>query len=199
MENYFNEVFPFFNPLNLEFFPGNRIIDTFSNHFSFYLFNKHSNYNIKSCIQQLDKLAFKSSNSLSSTLIVTDTSIKNNIATIILHIYIYNKSITKTLYYALNIMSSKAELFAIKYSINQAASNNNISKIIVVMNSIYVVRKIFNLEKYIKFWECSSHCNWYLYKVVDTETKSFKLILLLSSKLSWNFSNKTEYNDLIKK
>ena len=42
MDNWFNEVFPFFNPLNPEFRPDNRIIDYFSNHFSFYLYNKKS-------------------------------------------------------------------------------------------------------------------------------------------------------------
>ena len=35
MDNHFNEVFPFFNPINLEFSPSNRIIDTHTKHFSF--------------------------------------------------------------------------------------------------------------------------------------------------------------------
>ena len=48
----------------------------------------------------------------------------------------------KTLYHTLNVMSTKAELFAIRCGINQAANNNNISKIIVITDSIYVVKKI---------------------------------------------------------
>ena len=43
MDNRFNEIFPSFDPLNPEFCPGNRIIDNFSNHFSFHLFAKSSN------------------------------------------------------------------------------------------------------------------------------------------------------------
>ena len=50
MDNCFNEVFPFFDPLNPELFPSNRIIDTCSNHFYFHLFNKYTSQNIKSHI-----------------------------------------------------------------------------------------------------------------------------------------------------
>ena len=142
MNNCFNEVFPSFDPLNLEFSSGNRIIDTFSNHFSFHLFNKYISQNIKSYIQQLDKLAFKSSDFLLSALVITDASIKNNIATFILYIHIYNKPITKTLYHTLNITSTEAEIFAIRCSINQVANNNDISKIIIVTDSIYIAKKI---------------------------------------------------------
>jgi len=38
--NRVNECFPSFNPLNLEFSPGFRVIDNFSDHISFNLFNK---------------------------------------------------------------------------------------------------------------------------------------------------------------
>ena len=48
MDNCFNEVFPSFDPLNPEFALGCRIIDNFSSHFSFNLFSKHSNDNLKS-------------------------------------------------------------------------------------------------------------------------------------------------------
>ena len=50
MENCFNKVFPSFDPINPEFYSGNRIIDTHANHFSFHLFNKYISYNIKSRI-----------------------------------------------------------------------------------------------------------------------------------------------------
>ena len=43
-----------------------------------------------------------------------DTSAKNNVVTSIAHIYVYNKLITKTLHYTLNVTSTEAELFAIK-------------------------------------------------------------------------------------
>ena len=38
--NRINECFPSFNPLNLEFFPGLRVIDNFSDCISFNIFNK---------------------------------------------------------------------------------------------------------------------------------------------------------------
>jgi len=208
IENYFNEVFPSFDPINPEFYPGNRIIDTHANHFSFHLFNKHINHNIKSCIQELDKIAIESLDNLSSALIVTDDSIKINVATSITHIHICDKLITKTLYHALNISSTEAKLFVIRCGINQATNIGNIFKIIVVMDLIHMVEKIFdpsshlfqkhlasilkNLqtffschpENHIKFWECVSCCNWHLHKVIDIETKSFKPTPIFPSKLS---------------
>ena len=46
MDNWFNEVFPSFNPLNLEFKPGDRIIDCFL--IVFHLFSKSSDCLFKS-------------------------------------------------------------------------------------------------------------------------------------------------------
>lgn len=48
----------------------------------------------------------------------------------------------------------------------------------------------------IKFWECPSHCNWFLHKVIGIETKLFNPIPLFPSKSSWNFSKKKECNEL---
>jgi len=183
MENHFNKVLLSFDLINPKFFPSNKIIDTHANHFSFHLFNKHISHNIKSRIQELNKIAFESLNILSSALVVTDASIKNNVAMSITHIHIHDKPITKTLYYALNITSTEAKLFSIRCGINQVTNNSTISKIIVVMDSIHVVQEIFDLsshpfqkhllsilkdlqtfffchpENHIKFWKCPSHCN----------------------------------------
>ena len=73
-----------------------------------------------------------------------NASIKNNIATSISHIYIHDKPVIKTLHHAVNITSTKAELFTIRCSINQATIHDDISKIIVVTNLIHTVRKIFD-------------------------------------------------------
>ena len=120
MDNRFNKVFPFFDPLNPEFKPGNRIINSFSNYFSFHLFSKSNNHLFKNHIQQLDNLAIETSNTLSNTLMVTDASIKNNVALSIVHIHVHNRPVIKTLHHAINITSTEAEFFAIRYSINQA-------------------------------------------------------------------------------
>jgi len=118
IENYFNEVFLFFNPINLEFYLGNRIIDTHANCFSFYLLNKCISYNIKSHVQELNKIAIELLDNPSSALIVTDASVKDNVATSIVYIHVHDKLIMKTLYHTLNITSTEAKLFAIRCSIN---------------------------------------------------------------------------------
>ena len=144
-DNRFNEVFPFFVPFHLKFSPSNRVIDIFSNCFSFNLFSKQKDDSLKTHIYQLNSLAIESSSVSSYALVIMDTSIKNNIATSISHIHIHNKPVTKTLYHVVHIMSTEAKLFTIRCGINQATSHNEISKIIVITNSIYVVRKIFDL------------------------------------------------------
>ena len=49
----------------------------------------------------------------------------------------------------------------------------------------------------IKFWKCPSHLNWSLHKMVDKETKVFNPVPLFSSKMSWDFSKKSECNDIL--
>jgi len=120
MENWFNKVFPSFDPLNPGFKPGDRIIDCFSNRFSFHLFRKNSDRLFKSCIQQLNNLAIESSNTPSNTLMVMDASVKNNMASSITHVHIHNKLIIKMLHHTVNVTSMEAEFFTIRCGINQA-------------------------------------------------------------------------------
>jgi len=121
------------------------------------------------------------SDSPSTTLVISDASIKNSVAPFITHIHIKDRPITKTLHHALNVTSTKAKLVAIRYGINQATNYNFISTIIIVMDSIYMAKKIFDPfshpfqkhavsilrelcsffshhpDNYIEFWECPSH------------------------------------------
>ena len=143
MDNCFNEVYPSFNPLHPELLPGNRIIDTFSDYFFFHPFSKCKN-NIKEQIQKLDNLAIESSESPASALVITDTSIKNNIIMSITHIHIHDHLISKILYYTMNVMSTEAKLFAVRCGINQAINTDNISKVKVITDSLHSVKKIFN-------------------------------------------------------
>ena len=156
MDNCFNEVFPSFDLLNPKFSPGDRIIYCFPNCFYFYLFSKSKDQHFKSHIQQLDNLAIESSNTPSNTLIVMDVSVKNNIAFSIVHVHIHNKPIIKMLHHTSNITSTEAEFFTIRCGINQATHLHSISKIIVVMDSIHVAKKIFDplshsLQKHVAF------------------------------------------------
>ena len=140
MDNCFNENFPLFDPLNSKFSPGYRIINTFSSCFSFHSFSKCNEDSLKSHVHRLNELAIESSNNPSHALVITDTSIKNNIATSISHMHIYNKPITKTLHHVVNVSSIEAKLFAIRCSINQSTNSSGISKIIVVTNSIHTMK-----------------------------------------------------------
>jgi len=89
-------------------------------------------------------MIIESSNSSSTAIVVIDTSIKNNITISILYMHTYNNPIVKTVHHAVHVTSTEAELFAIKYSINQASNRNSISKIIIITNFIYAAKKIFN-------------------------------------------------------
>jgi len=179
MANRFNKSFSSFSPLHSEFSPRHRIIDNFSDCFSFNVCEKGKND--KYHAYQLDKMVLESSSSSSTTIIASDASIKNNVATLILHTHMYNRLIIKMIHHAVHVTSTEAELFAIRCSINQASNFDNMSKIIVVTNSIHVAKKIFKLSVHpyqiqsaailsnlhsffehhennsIKFWKCPSH------------------------------------------
>ena len=69
--------------------------------------------NIKKYMKNLDEVMFKVFSNLSSTIVVLDASIQNQVATSISHIYFFNKPVVKTLHRTINITTAKAKLFAI--------------------------------------------------------------------------------------
>jgi len=142
MANQFNKCFLSFTHLDLEFFPGRRVIDNFSEHISFNIYRKGNND--KLCKQELNEMVLENSSSSSIAIIVSDASIKNNVATSIAHIHAFNKPLVKTIHYAVHVTSTEAELFAIRCGINQSLSVNNIFKIVVITDSIHVVKKVFD-------------------------------------------------------
>jgi len=180
MNNRFNEVFSFFDPFNKEFTLGYRLIDVFLNCFSFHTPNKQNDTNLKVYIQSLNNIALNSSLELSIVLVMSDISIKNYVTIAIAHIHIHNKQVIKTIHHVINITSTEAELFAIRCGINQATNLQDIRKIVVIMDSIHLAKKIFdylshpfqvymasisnelrrffsiNINNTIKFWECPS-------------------------------------------
>ena len=79
-------------------------------------------------------------------LIIIDTSIKNNIVTLVSHIYRGQEVITKSVYYAMNVTSMEAELFSIRYRINHAVQLQDIICIIVITNAITAAKWIFDLS-----------------------------------------------------
>ena len=144
----------------------------------------------------------------SIAIVITDTSIKNDIATSILHTHIANSPLIKTLYHVVFVTSTEAKLFAIRCGINQVSYMKDISKIIVITNSIHAAKKIFdpsshpfqasivailsdlhqffanNQSNAIKFWECSSCLNWNLHKEVNKDSKAFNPFPVYPCKIS---------------
>ena len=80
----------------------------------------------------------------STAFIVTDASIKNDIVTSISHIYSANHPLIKMVHHTAFVTSMEAELFTIRCSINQAYIKENMSKIIIITNSIHAAKKIFD-------------------------------------------------------
>ena len=176
--NKLYRVFPSFSPLNPEFNPGSRIIDIFPDQIFFNLADKGKNDS--SCSHQLDNMIIQSSMSLHMAIIVSNASVKNDIATLVSHIHICDQRLVKTVHHAAFVTSTEAELFAIRCGINQACNKANISKVIVITNSIHATKKIFDTkshpyqihtlvilnelrqfftkcqENHIEFWECPS-------------------------------------------
>jgi len=96
-----------------------------------------------------------------------------------------------------------------------------VSKIVVVTNSIHVVKKIFdskshpyqihttailsklrqffniNQENSIEFWECPSCLKWRFHQDVDKDSKSFNPIPSFPCKISWNYYKKIDSDDII--
>jgi len=79
-----------------------------------------------------------------TAIIISDTSIKNQVTTSIAHVHTHDFSVIKTIYHAVNIISTEVELFAIRCGLNQAIWLTNIKHIIVITDSIHTAKKIFD-------------------------------------------------------
>ena len=216
-----NGIVPFFSLLDPEFSPGHHIIDNFSNCFSFNLVNRKEKEIHKIRAQELDEMVLRNSLIPNTAFVITDASIKNDITMSISHIHSANCLLIKTVHHTSFVTSSEAELFAIRCGINQACSLNNISKIIIVTDSIHVARKIFNsdsspfqihattilkeLRKFfissdtnsIEFWECPSKLKWRFHHDADKDSKSFTVTPFYPCKISWDFCKKSDSDDII--
>ena len=211
-----NEIFLSFSFFNNKFITRKHLVDTFSDCFSFH---PHT-LNIQKHIEYLEEIAIRASSDLFWSIIVSNASIKNQVATSISHIHSFNKLIIKTLHKAINVTTAKAELFTIRCSINQAVADPCTKHIIVITNSLHIARKIFDLSTHsyqihsaaisselreffskdstncIEFWDCPSKQQWTLHQIVDKETKDIISILSFLCKSSWDFYRKFEYDSI---
>ena len=221
INNKFNEVFPSFSSFNCEFSPGNRLIDIFPKHFLFYSLNKKYKSSIKSYLYKLKEITFQALSDLLTVIIILDASIKKHTTTLIAHVHIYSSLVVKTIHHVVNIIPTEAELFAIRCGVNQAIYLPNIKIIVIISDSIYTAKRIFdssshlyqiystaisyklrkffkiNIDNSIEFWDCPSHCNWSLHLIINKETKSFNSISILLCKFSWDFSRKNKYDNIL--
>jgi len=90
-------------------------------------------------ICKLDKHIFQALANLKTAVVVSNISIKNQVAISIAHIHFFNNPVIKTHHHTINVTSTKAELFAIRYSINQATQIANINHIVVIMDLLYAI------------------------------------------------------------
>ena len=216
INHHLNQVLPAFDNLNKELSPGFHLVDTFSDHFSF---NIVKCKDAKARIAHFNKLknVYRASkNNPNILFIITDASVKNNIAMSVTHIWKEQALITKATYHTMNISPTEAELFAIRCRISQAVHINDITNIVVVTDAISAAQKIFNISCHlfqlhsiaisqnlrvffsknprnsITFWDCPSDDKWPPHQLVDKESKTSKFHPILPSKTSWDYSRKKE-------
>jgi len=91
-----NEFFPSFSFFNDEFIPGKHIVDNFSDHYSFHSHTLNIQKHMKMLLKNLEETTIRASSNPFSSIIVSDASIKNQVATSILHIHSFNKPIIKS-------------------------------------------------------------------------------------------------------
>jgi len=117
-------------------------------YFSFYLSDRKSTKTRKTYFCKLNEIVFNTSTDPKMAIVISDMSIKNQVTTPIAHIHVHNSSIIKTIYHTINIISTEAELFAIRCGLNQAIQLSNIEHIIVITDSIHVAKNIFHSSIY---------------------------------------------------
>ena len=110
IDNRTNEVFLSFDFFSSEFSPRDRLVDVFPSCFSFYSKNRKSEENIKAYICRLDEIILLSSADPKSVVIVSDASIKNQVATSIVHVHVCNSPVLKTIHHTINVTTTEAEL-----------------------------------------------------------------------------------------
>ena len=211
-----------FNSLNHEFSSGFRLIDNFPSCFSFYQANHRDNKYREAYLCKLDEIFQITLMDSNSIVVISDTNIKNNVAISILHIHSSYNSIKKIIHHAINITSTETKLFAIKYKINQTVQIPEASHIVVITDTIHLVRCIFDstthcyqiqlivialdlkiffnkhTQNLINFWNCPSNVKWSHYMSVNKDIKKFNLTPILPCKELWDFSKKEEYDNIIR-
>jgi len=141
--NRLNRVFNSFDPFNNELSPENRLIDLYSSCFSFHHLDRKSSNTRKTHLCHLDENVFNMSSDSKTAVVISDTSIKNQVTISITYVHTHNSSVVKIIHHAVNVTSTEAELFAIRCGLSQAIQLTNI-KHIIITNVIHTTKKIFD-------------------------------------------------------
>ena len=207
MDNRHNKLLSFFSFFDKEFNLENCLVNSFSDRFPFHLCSS----NIKKHIKDLDNLTFRASSNPFSSIVIFNAGIKNCVTTSILHIHSYDKSVIKTIHKVVNITTTEAELFTIQCGINQAVGITNINHIVVITDSLYAAKRIFDsllhlyqIQSIVISHElrdfflkdvnnCIEHQDYSskpLHTLVNKDFKSFISIPIFPYKLSWDYCKK---------
>jgi len=144
INNCLNEVLSSFDFLNIKLSSGFRLVDIFSDFFSFTSVNCNNIDVLKTHHFRLDRIYKDFLNNQDTILIIADTSIKNNITTLVFHIQKSHNIINKFVHHAMNINSTEAKLFVIRCRIDQATKIYDASKIIIIIDAISAMKQIFD-------------------------------------------------------
>ena len=120
------------------------MIDIFSNCISFYKTNYSLDKSKANYCKKLHKIILESLLDFKAVIIIINASIKNNVTSSIFHIHSFSSLLKKTLYHTVNIILVEIELFTIRYKINQTIQMQDVSYIIVIIDFIHTVEKIFD-------------------------------------------------------
>ena len=131
--NHLNSPFPSFNNLYKELSSSFQLVNNFSDHFSFHIVNckeKKSRTLTSVILTRFSK----------TVIVIFDTSIKNNIVTLIPHVCSGCNILAKTIHHTIKITSTEAELFATRYDIDQTVKVFHTTLTIVITNAIHSIR-----------------------------------------------------------
>lgn len=155
--NYLNRVFPSFNSFHKELSSGFKLVDNFSDYFYFHIVNYKDKESKEVHLCKINKIFKDTSSDFNSIFDIFDANIKNNV-------WLDYSIIAKTIHHAINITSTKTELFATRCGINQAIQVSDVFYIIVITNSIYLAKWIFN---------SLSHCYQLQFTTIVQDLRTF--------------------------
>ena len=190
-----------FNPLDAKTTPGCRLLDSFTNHISFYPCNRSSLNNRNTHLESLDHLCLEASSSPSTLVVATDTSVipsRCMQAISAVHIWNLGQQVTFSKALAGRTTASDAELFAIRLGVSKATSID-IEHIILITDSLGSARRSVDPSVHsgqahslavcsafrsffcssssyrIEVWDCPSNTEWSLHQMVHNNVTNTRM------------------------